>query len=172
MNRLILLLAIILFASSCSNEQKAKKAIETYLSKTLHDFKSYEAVEFGKIDSSFTFFMDAEEFKTLDSRFDELVRAGHERDEASKSLHYSNERNLEIINDLIEKHKFGSDSMRIIREKIEEFEHNFVREFNGYVVLHSFRAKNANGALVLSEKFFVLSPQLDKVINVIEPNKD
>jgi hypothetical protein len=46
---------LLLFLCSCSNrEDQAKKLIKNELSTTMNDYNSYEGVEFGKLDSTFS----------------------------------------------------------------------------------------------------------------------
>ena len=50
--RLLFIIAICFLLTACSKEDKAKKAIKNHLAKTMHDFDSYEPVEYGTLDST------------------------------------------------------------------------------------------------------------------------
>ena len=67
MKKIILLVCVITALCSCgkSNEDKARELIEAKLKTTMNDWDSYEFVEMSKVDSTFTFFMDTEEAKTI-----------------------------------------------------------------------------------------------------------
>src|SRR5579862_4156486 len=74
-----LLYIILIFSSSCghkSPEERAKKLIDEQMKLTLNDYKSYEPVTFGKLDSSFTDFKDDPKYiadaKTADSVMKEM----------------------------------------------------------------------------------------------------
>lgn len=72
MKKLLTLLLITIsgfaFITGCqkSNENKAKELIKKHLSTTMNDFKSYEPVEFSKLDSAMTEF-DEEDFLNTDT---------------------------------------------------------------------------------------------------------
>jgi hypothetical protein len=72
MKKILLFVFAVLFIGCVSKEQRAKKLIKEELRKTLHDFKSYEAVTFGTLDSVFTDFTDTpfgdSIFKEINSR--------------------------------------------------------------------------------------------------------
>ena len=56
---LFILCGLILF--SCSNKNKAKKAIKEDLKLIMHDFKSYEPVQFGKLEVAMSRWEDSPE---------------------------------------------------------------------------------------------------------------
>ena len=53
-----------------SNENKAQKLIEDYLSKNLNDASSYESIEFSELDSTFSNFYFSQEGKELAEKQD------------------------------------------------------------------------------------------------------
>jgi len=127
---------MILLLAACSKEDKAKKLIKESLSKTMNDYKSYEPVEYGRLDSNFTFY---------------------------KGWDYSNINGLDYQE--INK-RFAQDS--IAKSK-------FVPQFNGFVMTHSFRGKNALGALILNTYRFEFNKAIDSItsaVNVEEEAKE
>lgn len=67
MKKTLLLVCAIIALCSCgkSNEDKARKVIESELKTTMKDWNSYEFVEISKVDSAFTLFMDSQEGKAI-----------------------------------------------------------------------------------------------------------
>lgn len=169
MQKLLLLLILSTALTSCSNEQKAKKAIKEHLSKTMHDFKSYEPVEFGTIDSSFTTFIETKEYKTTLARFELFNDSAERAIKEIKDLIYLNRTSNARLREMQKAGMVLSDSLTSIANRMASLEKSFTPEFNGYSLAHSFRGKNPNGALILSTKIFKLTPQLDEVIDVVDP---
>lgn len=115
-------LSVILF--SCSNNtDRAKKLIKEELSKSLNDFKSYEPVQYGTLDSTFTSFDDTK------YRLD--------------------------------------DSLEMMEDK-----KGFKPILNGFRIEHSFRAKNSFGAYVLTKYYFFFDPELKKVEEYYDIEKE
>lgn len=65
---LVVTIVVVTILNACKNtpEDKAKALIKDYLSKNMNDFKSYEAVEFGSLDSLNTEF-DESKFLSIDT---------------------------------------------------------------------------------------------------------
>jgi hypothetical protein len=148
---------IVLFSCSQSPEERAKKGIKEYMSKTMHDFKSYEPVEFGKLDSSFTNFYQTEEYNRLDS-LNKFYQSSYEY----FLLSAKNTPNLELKKF---QHKAATeyrDSSKVISDLIAQKDKEFKGVFNGYTIEHKFRGKNAMGASIINSDLFVL----DKNFNV------
>lgn len=149
-----LLLFLLPFIVSCHTktaEEKMKEGIKTYLSKTMHDFKSYEPVEFKKPDSVYTSYGESERgLELLDSikRYNKL----HESylDQARSYTYTSPRVALSILN-VGSVYGAKADSLlKLIDKETPLFE----RKFNGYEMVHSFRGKNMNGATIITTKRF------------------
>lgn len=54
--QILLLIMIVLFSACSSKEDKARDLIKLELAGSMDDFKSYESVSFGKLDSDVTYF--------------------------------------------------------------------------------------------------------------------
>lgn len=65
MKKLTVVLFIALVACSQSKEEKAKSLIKENMKTSMNDFKSYEAVEFGKLDSTYTSYHNDENYISL-----------------------------------------------------------------------------------------------------------
>jgi hypothetical protein len=71
----VFFIAVIFILVSCTTpEGKAKKAIKEKLKITLHDFKSYESVEFGTLDSLFSDVTSSSEYEVLNSKYEAWIR--------------------------------------------------------------------------------------------------
>lgn len=52
MKKIMFLAVMAMFLLACSsNQKKAEQSVQTYLEENLNDPKSYESIEFGKLDS-------------------------------------------------------------------------------------------------------------------------
>lgn len=160
---LALLLTMVLL-HACKPQKKedaVKKNIRSYLSKTMHDFKSYEPVEYGKQDSLYSSYLKTDRYKSLFDLCDEYSKGADEAIDDSKIYTYTNTSTAKYYlnkgKDCLRKY----DSVTAIIKK-EAFE--FERKFIGYKVLHSFRGKNMNGATILTTEYFIL----DSLFNVVE----
>lgn len=147
MKKLLLLFTASLFLVSCSNEQKAKKAIRVYLSKNINDFKSYEPVEYGDLDGIFNNKYE----KMLDAEMiikDSIIfqRKVYEyKFENTDSL----EKYTALLADAVEKLQLGT----------KDHEHKLI----GFEQYHKFRAKNSFGATVMRIGLFTFDPELKRV---------
>ena len=165
-----LLLLMIAFASCTSNEHKAKKAMERYLSKTLDDYNSYEAVETTELDSAYYDFPEdpryasmrdsvAREQEALDKQSaytDSLTHAyimSGRYNTAKDTLDSMSARGLDMLS-----HSFDREIKARSRWLLQP------REWKGYELEHTYRAKNKLGALELHTKRIVFNKSLDKVI--------
>lgn len=123
----------------CSSpEKKAKKLIEEHLSKTMNDFKSYEPVEYSKLDSTFTAY-EREYTIVADTTVDGV-------DDNRSSIERQKE----------------ADAKEDLKEK------NFKPQFIGFHMNHQFRGKNSFGAMVISDYNFQFDKDLTNIIAVTD----
>jgi len=120
-----------------SPKRKAETSIKKYLTEHMHDPRSYEPVSFEKIDSNFSSFSDTERYKQLD----QLYKASRFNTNSAVPL---------------EKRMAEMDSLRNLIEKERSA---FKGKFEGFTIVHNFRAKNKMGALILTSQEFKLDPQ-------------
>lgn len=147
-------LFIIFYSMSCTEKSptdRLQDEIKIHLSKTMHDFKSYEPVDYSKVDSTFTVYASTPRGKGL---YDSLRRCTvlQERfTENARSYTYTApETAMKLLSDSKRYGQVGDSLLAVINK--EEKEYRGV--FNGYKIVHSFRGKNMSGATVLSKKRF------------------
>jgi hypothetical protein len=147
-----------LASCSKSKEDIAKSLIKENLKTTLNDFNSYEPVEFGKLDTSFSkldLFNEEMELKKLNDKVDEIALNKYDLDRTIKDIQADKESLI-----LIQK---ANDS---ISKLIENKKKNFKPQLAGFKMKHTLRAKNALGATILQTYTFYFSEDLTKVYNV------
>jgi len=172
MKSIVFVLFCVLLSISCSSpDRKAKKLIKNQLKESLHDWKSYEPVKFGTLDSTFSTYLDKEEnvdiflkYIKFKEEIDKLVEEVQDQDlEGYYSDYYIYKRNR-----LITEAKEKLDSMGYYGPLVDSIKENFIPEFNGWELTHSFRANNASGNKVIGHyKYF-----FDKDITIIKNSED
>lgn len=152
--RLLFLLPF-LFTLSCKQESmtdKAKKEIKLHLSKTMHDFKSYEPVEFSTLDTLYSSYTESNNYKIDMLSFDEYTTLSRHYTEYVKlytKYYYSD--SVKKYNGLAKETLAKADS---VNQKMIKERKGFNPQFIGYTLLHSFRGKNMNGAMILKREKF------------------
>jgi hypothetical protein len=162
MKQLAILFAVcaLLGCKAKTREDILKEKIKAHLSKTMHDFKSYEPVQYGSIDSLFSTYDKTERYAELKSMFFEYKSLTDESLKEANTYLYANRTTGKYYSDkaTILAHKLDSLS-KLIKIEWNEFKPQFI----GYNILHSFRGKNMNGATILTTEYFIL----DSALNVI-----
>lgn len=178
---LTLLVASAALLGCKTNEDKAKKAIEKSLSETMHDFKSYESVKFGKLDSTFSAYYDDPSYKKKSNAASLLLDSVNKVHETLQSLIEVNERSAITYSDwykgsdfdmrerkAIKRNRTNSkillDSLDRIMIALKQDSAAFKPSFTGYKISHTFRGKNSNGATIINSKDFYLNKGIDSVI--------
>ena len=164
----IALMAMI-FVCSCSKspEQKAQSLIKSKLKETLHDPKSYESVKFSTLDSVYTTLEDNLEYLILKKKFDWAYKKAQEF--LSETKIYSGSRFYrDEFRDALKGAEMMSDSMTVYVPILEKMEKEFVPEFNGWKMEHSFRSNNAMGAKTLGSYVFYFNNELKEIIEYKE----
>jgi hypothetical protein len=142
------------FAVGCHSktlDEKLQDGIKAHLAKTMHDFKSYEPVEFKKPDSAYTNFAESERGKALFDSTDRYNKTQENYLERARRYTYTAPRvALGLIN---EGKEYGvkADSLLKLIDKEKDL---FTKRFSGYKMLHTFRGKNMNGATIIITKRF------------------
>jgi hypothetical protein len=162
-------LVILLFSCS-SPERKAKKAIKEDLKLTMHDYKSYEPVQFGKLEVAMSNWEDVPEVKVYLAKADEFLKQYKEYDDKADIYHidYSNSTYLmysKIANDYLALAK-------LYNEKADSIRLHFVPEVIGWQMTHSFRAKSLGGNFGIHQYLFVMNKDLTKVIKSIDLSEE
>lgn len=164
MYKLITLLLVVLTLASCSGskEDKGQKAIQNYLSKTMNDYKSYESVEFGKLDSSYSIYEQNPLYISKITKIAIILNEGNKLVEPSETYGKSDDELTAIVKKATELSKEAT----ALNNQLKEGKVKFKSEFIGYAMIHTFRGKNINGATILNIDTFFLSKDLSKVERV------
>ena len=173
----VFILALIIILGSCSSpEGKAKKAIKEKLKVTLHDFKSYEPVEFGTLDSLFSDVTSSSEYEVLKSKYEAWIRQAEkeykaDQEEIQKAIYDGNTSHIPIINEysLVPRCK---DSAHVYAVKMQTFEDSFKPRFIGWSMTHLYRAKNLTGNYRLANESFYFDKDLIKVAGLIDMSEE
>jgi hypothetical protein len=173
----VFILALLIILSSCSSpERKAKKAIKEKLKVTLHDFKSYEPVEFGTLDSLFSDVTSSSEYEVLKSKHEAWIRQVEkenkaDQDEIQKAIYDGNSFHIPIINEysLVPRCK---DSAQVYAVKMQAFEDSYKPRFIGWSMTHLYRAKNLAGNYRLANESFYFDKDLIKVAGSIDMSEE
>ena len=163
MKKITILIVAVTLLVSCSNpEKKAQKLIEKELQTSLNDPKSYESVNFGSLDSVFTSPSRDIDYIGYKSKYDVYTNAYEEQ--MAKVKLYSG---LSIYYDetkfALEMAQIYLDTVEVVSAKMIEISTNFVYEFDGWKMKHTFRGKNAFGAVIVSSMMFYFDKELTKV---------
>jgi len=156
-------LVILIACNSPSREEKAKRLIKDHLFKTLHDYKSYESVEFGKMDSLFTYIED-------DSLYKYYIKEGYRFLDEVKDANS----NLKIYAGLSTlRYRFDyykaiaaeyNDSVSQYIRLAEKVKSNFTPLFIGWKMSHTYRAKSLNGNKGIHHYAYKFDKEISKII--------
>ena len=154
----LLVVAITLVSCSKSPEQKAKDLIKEEMKKSMNDFSSYEPVEYGKLDSSFSVLDISTEQLSFDAYSKEAKKIlGDMEIEAVSNLD-----DYKIDKVYFDSYKFKMDSVsKIIDAKAKSFK----PEFKGWKMSHKFRGKNKMGAVVLNSNIYEFDKDITKIVD-------
>lgn len=164
---IFMLLAVIAFCgcAGTTNESTAKQLIKERLKLNLHDYSSYESVEFGSLDSTFTTLLtDSAFFKAFTRRlaYQKARNESYENAELWKSV--SRERQKQYLG--LEKQYQDSVTRYIAFE--DSARNKFIPVFNGFAMRHSFRANNANGNKVITHNVYKFNTELSVITETEE----
>lgn len=130
----IAMMALVMASCSKSPEQIAQQLIKKTFTEIMDDPSSYEVVGFGSLDSTFTTLEDNVEYVAAYDAY-QNYRENYEFDEA-----------------------------RVELEKAIAIKESFKSEFKGWKMSHSFRCKNAFGAVVLNEVDIYFNKELTEIV--------
>ncbi len=159
------IIVLILLFSACvrSPQDKAKALIDHELRTTLHDYKSYEPVEFGKWDSSYTIVADFPAYQDL---FEKYNSSKKETEEALKKMEL-------YVGSIYSRAEFqlwtkrsnqSIKDMGIYNHSMDSINKKFKPEFNGWHIKHSFRAKSLAGNLGIHHYDYYFDKDISKII--------
>ncbi len=166
MRKLLFIPVLILFSCTQTKQQKAEKVVKLYLDSTLNDPHSYESVEFGKLDSTFTRFEDDARYISAKAKQDSI--------KAEYDMWKAKNPDFDGVGDLSHSRVLYFSKMinyytngMLAQGKIAiGITNSFKPTFKGYRLIHRYRAKNVFGALNLSQTPFYLDSALTRVTDV------
>ena len=168
---LVLILLSIFFAYSCTSpEKKFKKAIKEELRLTLHDFDSYEPVQFGKLEVAMSSWEDLPEvnkYLNETEKFTELYK-----EYGDKADIYSYDYSSSLYRMYHKMYSDYLDSAKKYLEKINAIELHFSPEPIGWQMQHTFRANNLAGNKGIHHYLFMVDKEYKKVIKSINLDEE
>lgn len=154
---------------SLSNEKKAKDIIDHQLQVSLHDYDSYELVEFGTLDSTFSSAFDLPEYNDAINKAENFKKQGISKIEDAK-LYAQFESMYEKQIKYAQDGKALLDSAMYYLKIAEKIDSTFVPEFVGWEMTHTFRANNANGNKVIAHRKYYFDKEMTRIVD--EENLD
>ena len=166
-----ILIFCLAFASckSESLEDKAKKVIRNHLYTTAHDFKSYEPIKFGTLDSAFSSYTDLPDYETLYETFDSSQKAFNDLKDDIEI--YGTLWALSSPRKIKEAEAQGKDLAKVIAttiDKIDSLRLNYVPEFVGWKMYHSYRINNVDGNSIISHFDYYFDPEVTKISSHVD----
>jgi hypothetical protein len=129
---------------------------------TLNDFKSYEPVQYGKLEVDSSKYTDIPEVRQYNSQIDADLKTSNEY--SSKADIYYSEYTISQYRAYIQVSSQFLDSAKRYIAEVDSIKLHFVSKPIGWKITHSFRAKNQLGGLNLYNYLFILNQELTKVI--------
>lgn len=150
------------FIGCSSPEKKAKSLIDHQLKVSLHDYSSYENVEFGKLDSTFSDASDLSEYKdALDKVKDFNKQGGSKIDDAKL---YGEIGSPELQVKYARWAKSLLDSATYYLNIVKRIDSTFVPEFVGWNITHTFRANNASGNKIIVHRKYNFDKDITQIV--------
>jgi len=166
----VLIISVVTLIGCSSTEKKFKKAINEELRLTLHDFKSYEPVQFGKIEvaeSVYTDLLEVSKYLDESETYLKLVDEYNDKSDIydndfsrDKYLYY-NRLSYEAL----------SNAKKYLG-KVDSIKLHFAPKVIGWQMTHTFRAKSLGGNLGIHHYNFIVDKEYKKVIKTIDLDKE
>lgn len=163
-------LTIVIFALvfvGCDNTQrKAQKLIEAHLTETISKDEGYEPVKFSELDSLYTSPFDDSKFVEIYDKFKAYADKSQEALKARESYKSLTEAwAVSRRNVLLSEARQYQDSAEVFKPAIDSISENFVPEFNGWTMLHSYRTKSLTGGMDVKQLRFYFDKNLESVVD-------
>lgn len=161
---LFILASVLLFAfTGCSsNEKKAQKLINQKLRLTLHDYSSYESVQFGKLDSTYSTVKDTPEYREALEKSEQLQKEAMM--ELTKIKMYQELFLYELAMEGALHCKMINDSSLHYYQICIKLKELFIPEFIGFNITHTFRTNNSSGNKVIAHYKYYFDKDITKII--------
>lgn len=154
-----------LFIVSCKMTpvKKAQWLIDSAVKVSLHDYKSYEPVVFGKLDTAYSKVEDNPELKDLQEAFDKANRDGESELEEAKIYagSYYTRDEAEYHNRLA---KIDLVRMIGVQTRMDSLKRTFVPIVTGWKMEHSYRAKSLGGNFGIHHYMYYFDPGLSTIL--------
>jgi hypothetical protein len=151
------------FFSCSSPEKKIKNAILQDLKMTLHDFKSYEPIQFGQIEVATSEYTDLPEYKSLMKQIDVCMKEADNYNEL-KRIYENSEYSRDKYWANLKLQLRALENAKVCDAKIDSIKLHFSSQTIGWQITHRFRAKNLAGNLSIHDYLFVVDKEYKKVI--------
>jgi hypothetical protein len=153
----LILIALAIGGSGCtlSPEKKAQEAIKEYLVKNLDDAKSYESIEFSALLNDYTKFEDTLLGKKLSDSLNHY-RLRYRLDSTGIENCKKEDCQKGYLNYLKESIKLTKQKYIEAQTAYDKEKPNFKSEFRGFIISHTYRAKNKFGGYVKESHWFYL----------------
>lgn len=160
MKKILYIAATALLLGACAkpaptNEEKAQKLINEFIMANANDPKSYEAVSFGTLDSTFSSYYASDRYKELDS-----IRENLEKRKIVYEMFLNASKKGNKYLDSIE---FCLDKQIDINNKMTSEAENYKGEHFGWKMSHRYRAANGFGAITLGTTIFYFDKELTEI---------
>ena len=168
MKKLLSLTIVLFIVTSCinTNKKKAEKLIEEHLKVTMNDFSSYEPMEFGSLDSTYSDFFSTEECKKLINERDRIS------DEQKQYKEYIDVLDSKKMDEMYQKLLDESEvEYYKVTDKIFSGDSFYRQIFIGWNMSHQFRGANAFGGKIIGMMTFYFDKDITTVINVVDINE-
>jgi hypothetical protein len=167
---LVLISAVCIVLSCTSLESKAKKAIKEELRLTMHDFKSYEPVQFGKLEVAMSSYEDEPAVGKYLDKAEVFLDTSQKLRETADSYEYGYSKDLYWR--YTEQAKIALDSASAYMGKVDSIKLHFAPEAIGWKMKHTLRAKTLGGNFGLNQYEFYLDKECKKVSKTVDLSKE
>lgn len=163
MKKLCVLLIVVVSVCSCmkSRERTAQSLIKDHLKKTMKDWKSYESVECGALDSTFVIYPETWQGKKDKERVSELKKRGEEF-QAEATDAYSVSKQVRLLDSAI----YYLEAARTVQGYLIEKTKTYKGDFNGWRMVHTYRGNNSYGAKIIVTTVFYFDKDLTKITSL------
>jgi hypothetical protein len=153
MKKILYIAATALLLGACAkpaptNEEKAQKLINEFIMANANDPKSYEAVSFGTLDSTFSSYYASDRYKDLkkqESAYDSLWDFHLDKGNFDSCSWYSDKK---------------SEIGTLMRNEADTYKGNHF----GWKMSHRYRAANGFGAITIGTTIFYFDKEITEII--------
>ena len=164
------IISVVTLIGCSSPEKKFKKAIREELRLTLHDFKSYEPVQFGKIEAAESVYTDLPEVGNYLGKSESYLKLVNEYND--KADIYDNDYSREKYRQYSSLSSEALYNAKKYMEKVDSIKLHFDPKIIGWQMTHTFRAKSLGGNLGIHHYIYIVDKEYKKVLKTIDLDKE